>query len=62
MLAAATGGVFAYRALFVTPRARVIVIETGKRELPYTLSIKGSVILLIGAAALAFLAARRGRT
>ncbi len=59
---AAAGGVIFYRALCVEPRAGVIVTETSVREFPNTLRVAGGVILLIGGAAIAFLAARRGRT
>jgi hypothetical protein len=60
---AATGGVIAYRALFLEPSAAVVITSTGDvREVPHTFRILGGIILFILGAGLAFLAARRKRS
>jgi len=56
---ATTGGVIAYRALFLEPSAAVLVTNTDIREVPNTLRVTGGIIMLIAGIALAFFAARR---
>ena len=58
---AATGGVIAYRAIFLEPASAVLVTETQVRELPNTLRVVGGIAMLIVGACLAFFGARRGR-
>ena len=60
ILLAAIGGVVAYRAAFVAPRAATVVItETGVvREMPDVWRIALGLLLLIAGACLAFFAAR----
>ncbi len=58
---AATGGVIAYRALFVEPSAGVVVTDTSIREIPNMLRFVCGIALLIGGACLAFFSARRNR-
>ncbi len=59
ILLAAAGGVIAYRAAFVAPRAGVLVTDESVREIPDLLSVVGGLALLIIGALLAFLSARR---
>jgi hypothetical protein len=56
---AATGGVVAYRALFLEPSAAVVVTNNDIREVPDTLRVVGGITMLIAGMALAFFAARR---
>jgi hypothetical protein len=56
---AATGGVIAYRALFLEPQTTLVITDTHVRELPNTLRVAGGLLMLIAGAALAFFAARR---
>ena len=56
---AAVGGVIAYRAAFLEPRAVVVISNSGVRELPDTFRLVGGTVLLIVGAAIAFTAARR---
>jgi hypothetical protein len=56
---AATGGVIAYRALFLEPSTAVIVTNTEIREVPNTLRVTGGILMLIAGMALAFFATRR---
>ena len=58
---ATTGGVIAYRALFLEPPAAVVITSTNVRELPSTLRVGGGLIMLLAGASLAFFAARRPR-
>jgi hypothetical protein len=58
---AATGGVIAYRALFLEPPATIVITSTNVRQLPSTLHIAGGLALLLAGASLAFFAARRPR-
>ncbi|MGB7921664.1 MAG: hypothetical protein WCF57_00335 [Pyrinomonadaceae bacterium] len=62
LLIAATGGVIAYRALFLEPSAAVVITERDVRELPNTLRVTGGLVMLVLGAGLAFLAARRKRS
>ena len=59
VLIAATGGVIAYRALFLEPSTAVVITETNVRELPNTVRVVSGIILLVLGACLAFFAARR---
>ena len=60
---AAVGGVVAYRAAFIAPRAAVVISESAGRvrELPDLLRIGVGLALLLTGASLAFLCARRRR-
>jgi hypothetical protein len=59
IVAAAAGGVIAYRALFLEPSAAVVVTSSEVRELPNTARVIGGLLMLITGMALAFYAARR---
>jgi hypothetical protein len=59
LLVAATGGVIAYRALYVEPSAGVIVTTDSVREFPNTLRLASGILLLLLGTAVAFFAARR---
>jgi hypothetical protein len=56
---AATGGVIAYRAYFLEPRAAALITNESIRELPNMTRVAGGIIMLIIGAGLAFFAARR---
>jgi len=62
ILLAAVGGVIAYRALFLDPSSAVVISNRGVRELPDTFSAAEGIVLLIGGAAIAFIAARKKRS
>ncbi|HEY0384801.1 MAG TPA: hypothetical protein VGC64_02265 [Pyrinomonadaceae bacterium] len=55
---AVTGGVIAYRALFLDPQTTIVITDTNVRELPNMLRIVGGLILLVIGACMAFFAAR----
>lgn len=59
LLIATTGGVIAYRALFLEPQTTLLITDSSVRQLPDTLRIAGGLIMLIAGACLAFFAARR---
>ena len=59
---AAVGGVIAYRAYFLEPAAAVVITNTDVREVPDYFRIVMGLVLLVVGAAIAFTAARRGRT
>jgi hypothetical protein len=61
ILLAATGGVLAYRAAFIAPRAAVVITETGVREMPDVWRIILGLVLLLAGACLAYFAARPRR-
>ncbi|HEX8493009.1 MAG TPA: hypothetical protein VF658_09230 [Pyrinomonadaceae bacterium] len=61
LLIAATGGVIAYRALFLEPQTTVLITDTNVRELPDTLRVAGGLTMLVTGACLSFFAARRWR-
>jgi hypothetical protein len=61
ILLAATGGVLAYRAAFIAPRAAVVITETGVREMPDVWRIILGLVLLFAGACLAYFAARLRR-
>jgi hypothetical protein len=59
IVAAAVGGVIAYRALFLDPASAVLITNTEVRELPNYARVVGGVLLLIAGAAVAFFTAIR---
>jgi hypothetical protein len=59
ILIATAGGVITYRALYVEPKAAVVITESEVRELPnYTRVITGA-LLFVGGSALALYSAVR---
>ena len=56
---ATAGGVITYRALYVEPKAGVVVTETGIREIPNQARVVGGALMFVGGAALALFAATR---
>ena len=56
---AAFGGVIAYRALYLEPPGAIVITESKVEEVPNYTRVIGGTVLLIGGAALAFLAASR---
>ena len=58
---AAVGGVIAYRAYYLEPRAAVVITNTDVRELPDYFRVITGIVLLIVGAALAYTAALRKR-
>ena len=61
ILLAATGGVIAYRAAFIAPRAAVVITAAGISEQPNWWRIVLGLTLLVIGAGLAFFAARPRR-
>jgi hypothetical protein len=61
IIMAAIGGVIAYRAYFLEPKAAVIITSTDVREVPDYLRIIGGLVLLIVGAGIAYTAALRRR-
>lgn len=63
IILATTGGVIAYRALYLDPKSGVVITDKGVvREIPNYTRVVGGTVLLVGGAALAFFGAtRRGR-
>ena len=61
IVAAAIGGVIAYRALFLEPHAAVLITNTEIRELPDYTRVVGGIALLIAGAATSFFSALRQR-
>jgi hypothetical protein len=59
LVIAATGGIIAYRALFLEPPTTTHITDESIRQLPDTLRVAGGLVLLIAGACLAFFAARR---
>ncbi len=59
LLIAVTGGVIAYRALFLDAQTTTVITSTDVRQLPDTLRVVGGLVMLLVGAALAFFAARR---
>ena len=63
IIVAAVGGVVAYRAAFIAPRAAVVVVtESSVREVPNLWRIGLGLALLVLGALVAVRAARRPRT
>ena len=58
---AATGGVIAYRAYFIEPRAAVVITDTAVRELPDTFRLVAGIALMLIGSALAYFGALRRR-
>lgn len=58
LVIAATGGVIAYRAMFLEPAAAVVITSTDVREVQNYTKIGGGILLLIIGAAVTFFAAR----
>ena len=56
---AAVGGVIAYRAYYLEPRAAVVITNTDVRELPDYFRVITGIVLLIVGAAIAYTAALR---
>jgi hypothetical protein len=61
LVIATTGGVIAYRAMFLEPSAAVVITNTEVREVQNYTKIGGGILLLIIGAAVTFLAARPRR-
>ena len=59
IVVASTGGVIAYRALFLEPSAAVVITNNEIRELPNYTRVVGGIVLLIAGAAVAFFSAIR---
>lgn len=62
LLVATAGGVTTYRALYVEPRHAVVISETGVRSVPDYKRVVAGALLLVGGAAVAFMAARKMTT
>ena len=62
IIVAAVGGVVAYRAAFIAPRAAVVVTESSVREVPNLWRIGLGLALLVLGALVAVRAARQPRT
>ena len=58
LVIATTGGVIAYRAMFLEPSAAVVITNTEVREVQNYTKIGAGVLLLIIGAAITYLAAR----
>jgi uncharacterized protein YjeT (DUF2065 family) len=56
---AAVGGVIAYRAYYLEPRAAVVITSTDVRELPDYFRVITGIVLLIVGAGIAYTAALR---
>jgi hypothetical protein len=61
VLLAATGGVIAYRALFLEPDTTIVITNTDVHQYPNTLRVLGGLLLLLVGACVAFFGARRSR-
>ena len=59
ILVATVGGVTTYRALYVEPRSSFVVSDSGVRSLPNYKHVIGGALMLVGGAAVAFVAARK---
>ena len=59
MILATAGGVITYRALYVEPKAGVVITEAGIREIPNQAKVVGGALMFVGGAALALFAATR---
>jgi hypothetical protein len=56
---ATAGGVITYRALYVEPKAGVVITETGTRQIPNQGRVVGGALMFLGGTALALFAATR---
>ena len=59
IVVATVGGVITYRALYVEPKAGVVITETGTRQIPNQGRVVGGALMFVGGAALALFAATR---
>ena len=60
ILVATAGGVITYRALYVEPKAAVVITDSGIRQIPDQARVVGGALLFVGGSALAlFVATRR---
>lgn len=59
ILVATAGGVTTYRALYVEPPTSFVVNDSGVRGLPNYKHVIGGALMLVGGAAVAFVAARK---
>lgn len=59
ILIATAGGVITYRALYVEPKAAVVISESGIRQIPDQARVVGGALLFVGGSALALFAATR---
>jgi len=59
ILVATAGGVMTYRALYVEPRSVVVITEHEVRQLPNYKRVISGALMLVGGAAVAFVAARK---
>ena len=59
IILATAGGVITYRALYVEPKAGVVITEAGIREIPNQGKVVGGALMFVGGAALALFAATR---
>ncbi len=59
IILAVVGGVIAYRALFLEPRAAIVITSDEIREVPNYTKVIGGTVLFIGGASLAIYAATR---
>lgn len=62
LLVATIGGVTTYRALYVEPRSAVVISDTGVRSVPDYKRVIAGALLVVGGAAVAFMAARKIKT
>lgn len=59
ILVATAGGVITYRALYVEPKAAVVITDSGIRQIPDQARVVGGALLFVGGSALALFAATR---
>lgn len=59
ILVATAGGVTTYRALYVEPRAGVVITDSGVRELPNYKRVVAGALMLVCGAAVALVAAKK---
>ena len=59
ILVATAGGVTTYRALYVEPRAGVVITDSGVRELPNYKRVVAGALMLVCGSAVALVAAKK---
>ena len=59
ILLATAGGVITYRALYIEPKAAVVITESEVRQLPNYARVISGALLFVGGSALAIYAATR---
>lgn len=59
IMVATAGGVITYRALYVEPKAAVVISDSGIRQIPDQARVVGGALLFVGGSALALFAATR---